>query len=296
LDKELICMSDVAKSKRGRKPRLVHDENIFFGHDGTYVDVEATQSIREYEGLTPLPHNPPPGPKWQAKQGMARQCLNGAEYAVLACLIDRASKSKGACYPSQEFISRWTSRPVRTVRRAIKELSDKGIIRILHRGTTSNAYLINWPPLFSAYRQMKAMERHGDGDSDDQKWPGDDTKSGQEDRPKVAAKPMKGTYEEEPMTLRGPSDDEPYLVILDEEKIEEALQGRQEAEPSLLPEGPTEGEIQTKVSGYCNDVWDWVTEETFEAAANAEQREGGAGLAVIQTAVLAAKKGASGDD
>ena len=55
------------------------------------------------------------------------------------------------------------------------------------------------------------------------------------DLPKVAAKPMKGTYEEEPMTLSGSSDDEPYLVILDEEKLREerGIQEEGEVERSI---------------------------------------------------------------
>ena len=71
----------------------------------------------------PLPLNPPPGLKWQAKQGLCALNLNGPEHAVLACLIDRASKSKGTCFPSQLFICGWTFRAPRTVGRAIATLS-----------------------------------------------------------------------------------------------------------------------------------------------------------------------------
>ena len=68
-----------------------------------------------------------------------------------------------------------------------------------------------------------------------QKWPGVMQKVARRRIPKVAAKPMKGTYEEEPMTLSGPSGDGPYLVILDEEKLREerGIQEEGEVEKSI---------------------------------------------------------------
>jgi hypothetical protein len=254
------------------KSKMRHEEDVFWGHDGTYIDLEATQELRDRK---PLPDNRPPGPKWQAKQGMARLPLNGAEYAVLACLIDRASKSKGACYPSQEFISAWTFRPLRTVERAIAALNDKGVIQSIPRGTTSNAYIINWPILFSAYRQMKALERsrerHGNVPP---KVAGHAAKSGGSYPSKVAAEPMNRTYEEEPMTLRGPSDDEPpYLVILDEKKKEEAFKE--------VGEDPR-GQAYDRLIQCCTPFhWEHLTEEQFDSAVDAEMAEVGSGRAVL---------------
>ena len=52
-------------------------------------------------------------------------------------------------------------RPARSARSGeqLRFLATGGLFAVLHRGTTSNAYLINWPVLFTAYRQMKAVER-----------------------------------------------------------------------------------------------------------------------------------------
>ena len=69
---------------------------------------------------------PPPGPKWKARKGLARMKLNGAEHDIMECLIDRASKAKGLCFPSEEFIAGWTTRPLRTVERGIASLKCRG--------------------------------------------------------------------------------------------------------------------------------------------------------------------------
>ena len=67
-----------------------------------------------------------PGPKWKARAGLARLKLNGAEYAVMMCLIDRWNPKNGLCYPSEEFIAGWTDRNPRAVRRARE--SDAGLV------------------------------------------------------------------------------------------------------------------------------------------------------------------------
>jgi hypothetical protein len=193
--------------------------------------------------LPPLPENPPPGPKWQAKQGMARLNLNGAEYAVLACLIDRASKGKGACFPSQEFIFGWTGRPERTVRRAVSTLEECGLIRVIDRGLKSNAYIINWPPIFAAYQEMKRFEkrnaqRHGAVTASPKVASQPATvrpEVAPHVRPEVAAKPMKRTSEvREPMTLNEPSSDGAYLVVLEGGK-KEGIHGEVVERPSTNP-------------------------------------------------------------
>ena len=98
----------------------------------------------------PLNDNPPPGPKWKAKQGLNRLNLNGAEHDVMGCLVDRASSKSGLCYPSEEFIAGWTGRPLRTVQRAISSLWHKRLINITRRSLTSNRYFIQWDALFAA--------------------------------------------------------------------------------------------------------------------------------------------------
>jgi hypothetical protein len=261
------------------KSKMRHEEDVYWESDGQTINVEDTQELR---WPNPLPDNRPPGPKWQAKQGMARLPLNGAEYAVLACLIDRASKRKGACYPSQEFISGWTFRPLRTVERAIATLNERGVIRSIQRGTTSNAYIINWPPLFAAYRKMKAMERGRERSQDvPQKVAGHAAKSGGSYPPKVAAEPMNRTYEEEPMTLRGTSDDVPYLVILDEKKKEEAF--KEEGED-------LRGTAYDRLSECCTALhWEYLTEEQFNLAVDAEMAEVGSGRAVLDAEAIKSK-------
>jgi hypothetical protein len=110
----------------------------------------------------PLPENPPPGPKWQAKQGLHCLDLNGAENRVMFCLIERANKFSGLCFPSEDWIAGWTRIPKRTVERAVASLKAKGLIGIVpvrrKRGGVSNRYYAKWEPLFAGYRHMKAFE------------------------------------------------------------------------------------------------------------------------------------------
>ena len=137
-----------------------HPDDMAYDSDGEFNLADTLDNSISNRARGPLPDNPPPCPKWQAgKQGLCRLNLNGAEYAVQGCLIDRASKTKGACYPSQEFISGWTFRPKRTVERAVATLEAKGSPGVIDRGLKSNAYIINWEPIFSAYQEMKRFEK-----------------------------------------------------------------------------------------------------------------------------------------
>jgi hypothetical protein len=90
-----------------------------------------------------------------------------------------------------------------------------------------------------------------------------------------------------------PAPSESYLVDL--KKVEEGLQGEQagraRTKPKPLPEGPTEGEIQEKVSAYCHGRWGDITGEIFEAGMVAETKKPGAGRAVIDAAIAANRKG-----
>jgi hypothetical protein len=65
-------------------------------------------------------------------------------------------------------------------------LRERGLIRIVDRGTTSNAYVISWPVLFNAHDEMKAFERLN-ARRDKPKVAAQDGSV----RPEVAAKPMK---------------------------------------------------------------------------------------------------------
>lgn len=35
-------------SKRGRKGKMRHEGEVFWGHDGQYIDIEGTQDIRQF--------------------------------------------------------------------------------------------------------------------------------------------------------------------------------------------------------------------------------------------------------
>src|SRR5262249_35808672 len=147
-----------------------------------------------------------------------------AEIAVMTCLIDCASKAHGYCIPSAEYIAGWVSRPLRTVERAIASLKRKHLVRTVRRGLTSCAYLINWPPLFQAYRRAVSFQKSRKAlwtaqkvaDHDRQKWRFDTVKSG--------GQTMEENHGNRTMDLhRSALSAHSYLV--DIKKVEEALQG-----------------------------------------------------------------------
>jgi helix-turn-helix protein len=250
-----LTSDELANYARGSK--RIDPENMVYDNDGEPDIAASVENEIDNREREPLPHNPPPGPKWQAKQGLARLPLNGAEYSVMACLIDRASKGKGACWPSQDFICGWTSRPERTVKRAISNLKALGLIRVIDRGTISNAYIVNWEPIFAAYRQMKAFEkqharrrdhvtRHVTRHAQPKVAPQDAAvgpEAASHAGPEVAPKPMKGNLGSKRNLghiNEASADAESYLVLLDEEKLK-GIQGRGEVESaSTNPQPPAE--------------------------------------------------------
>lgn len=142
----------------------------------------------------PLPANPAPGAKWKAKQALAFLNLNGPDHDVALCLLEHANNKTGLCYPSEERISAWTARTLRTVRRSVKPISLAGIAKVgrrkNRRGTVSNHYWINGPLLFAAYEKQKVASRSA--------------KSGRSLIQKVAAEPRKGEpRKKEPRALNG---------------------------------------------------------------------------------------------
>ena len=72
--------------------------------------------------MSQLPTNPPPGPKWKAKQGLCRMNLSGSEHDVIACLIECANSKTGLCYPSQDYLAAWANHPPGTVKWAVASL------------------------------------------------------------------------------------------------------------------------------------------------------------------------------
>jgi hypothetical protein len=109
--------------------------------------------------------------------------LNGPDHDVMLCLIEHANSKSGVCFPSEELIAAWTNRPLRTIERSIKSISDQKLVRIVRRknksGTVSNRYFINWQPLFAAYAAQKVAGPHPSKVAG--RYPS-----------KVADKPMKG--------------------------------------------------------------------------------------------------------
>jgi hypothetical protein len=232
---------------------------------------------------------------------------------VLACLIDRASNTKGACYPSQEFIAGWTFRPKRTVERAIASLDAKKLIRVRYRGTHSNAYIINWEPIFAAYHALVAFERrnkerHGDASvAPAAKSGGSIPISSPEvaglSSPEVADKPWNrnhGSYLNHG-PIRETSDEVSYLV--DIKKVEEGIQGEQvegtefqhasSAEP-IIPEPDLVEVVEEALSRHPLYVellgWSGLGLELMMDAATAERDEAGAGVVLVVERFVAAQK------
>jgi DNA-binding transcriptional ArsR family regulator len=109
--------------------------------------------------------NPPPGPKWKAQHGVTHLALVmkpprwGAWMPVLLCLIEHANRDTGNCWPSRERLSALLKMPVPTIRDALRQLREAGLIKSQQRALSSNQYQINWSPLFEAYKAAKALEK-----------------------------------------------------------------------------------------------------------------------------------------
>jgi hypothetical protein len=275
-------------------------DDVAWESDGASVNVEDTQSLRDENGNR-LPNNPPPGPKWKAKKALARLHLNGAEYVVLACLIDRANQQTGLCYPSEEFIAGWTCRPKRTVERAIASLRGTRLIQVIDRGTTSNRYVINWRPLFAAFTEMERFEteskkRHAP------KVAAHPAKSGGTDLQKVAAKPLKiEPCNKNPRhEVVHPLSAAALVSFFNEENkgiqrepVDRPLPFSQSPE---FPEGSRE-DAETAIAASCSAFdWDHLTTATYEAAVAAEMEVPGSGAPLAKTASMdawrAKRKGA----
>lgn len=112
----------------------------------------------------PTRYQPPPG-KLRMYVAAALLPLNGAEKAVLVCLIDHANTKTGRCDPSEPTIAHELDVPLRTVERAIAGLRTAGIVNLLRRGRAgkggraSNAYHLNWQALLQRYQQYEAARK-----------------------------------------------------------------------------------------------------------------------------------------
>jgi Helix-turn-helix domain len=249
-------------------------------------------AIQERRDIGPLPANPPPGPKWQAKKGLYRLGLNGTEHAVIGCLIDRANQHTGNCYPSVDFIARWTFRPERTIKLALASLRVKGLFVVIDRGTSSNAYLINWQLLFSAYREILAVENGNKERHLTKTCPTRGAETCPTSLQKPAPKPWKvEPWKVEPRSLSAPSDDGAYLVILNGK---EGFQEEPTCRPTPFPQSPVPLEgpkglsreaAERGVSSYLTTFdRQHLSAEAFEAALVAEMEAPGSGRAVVKAA------------
>jgi len=116
--------------------------------------------LRTEATITYLP--PPEKLKWQmyATAGLLDN-INGADKAVLACLIGHANTKTGRCDPSQERIAAMTRLDTRAVRRSIANLVKAGLLGLLRRGRVgrggraTNAYQVNWQRLRQAFAQYE---------------------------------------------------------------------------------------------------------------------------------------------
>lgn len=66
--------------------------------------------------------------------------LSGQAFKLYIILKSYCFSGKTCCFPSQETLSKRLNKSVRTVQRALKELSSAGLIKIKRRGSTSNVY------------------------------------------------------------------------------------------------------------------------------------------------------------
>jgi len=300
-------MSDVARPKGGRKPRLVHEENAWFECDGT-LNIEETQAVRqermEERGEEPTQYEAPgEGDKMRALYALGLMDLSNGAKAIGAALIWHANSLKGRCDPGMQRLAYETIRTRRTVINAISELRRKGVLRKQRRGQGTNAYHINWRWLASKFQEFESRVTSVRF----LKMGCKNLHLGREEpfTPVVkepAPEPIKITYEENPCPerVRPPSVADTNVISLKEK--EEGIQRTREEVESLStnskpPEGLSDDEAYTVVSGYCREHhWAFLTEEDLDAATRAELRESGSGRAAIDAAfkLRIGKKGAQG--
>ena len=128
------------------KNKMRHEEDVFWGHDGTYIDIEGTQDIRQREMEERGESKPEfvaPGAeqKWRARNLVdihwaltAIKTPSESYNRVLSCIIDHANPHNGLCYPSQSIIAIETGYSVETVKRAIKWWKKQGFLKTESRG------------------------------------------------------------------------------------------------------------------------------------------------------------------
>jgi hypothetical protein len=291
-----------AKPKRGRKSKMRHEEEVFWGHDGTYIDIEGTQFIRqaamEERGESPTQYEAPgEGDKMRALYALGLMDLSNGAKAVGTALIWHANSVSGRCDPGMQRLAYETIRCRRTVISAISELRRKGVLRKQRRGQDTNAYHINWQVLASKFQEFESRVtsvRFLKQGCKNLHLGSAETCTRVVQKP--APEPINLTHEENPCPERVISPSVKVTSPLEGQikgKEEEGIQGEQvdrartSFQPQNFPEGPSYAEGCTIVSGYCEPFhWDHLTPEDFEAAVTAELRESGAGHAVVNELAL----------
>jgi len=282
----------------GKRGKMRHEEDVFWGHDDTYVEIEGTQDLRERNreerGEAAVAYAPCPNPdaKWKALLAVcAMPGWNGTMKGVMACLIECANFYSGKCCPSEEWIAAQLGCDPCSVKRAIKRLKSKYLM-VLHRNLPtdtkwkSNAYLIGWTALINRChhvfpwtdRKHRGATLHEQGGNVAQ------NRGAEVPRKDIEKRNIEGRYE--PKRVHPPSAADTNLYSLSERK---GIQERGEVESASTnpqpPEGPSYGEAQERVSGYCVAFhWDHLTEQEFDAAVAAEVQEVGSGRALIDAA------------
>jgi hypothetical protein len=291
-------LSNVAKSKRGRKSKMRHEEDVFWESDGQSINIEDTQFVRqermEERGEKPTQYEAPgEGNKMRALYALGLMDLSNGAKAIGTALIWHANSAKGRCDPGMQRLAYETTRCRRTVINAISELRRKGVLRKQRRGQATNAYHINWQSLASKFQEFESRVTSvrflKTGCKNLHLGSAEPCTSVVQ---KLAPEPMKRTHEENPCHEMVSSSEDTHP----EGQIRGKEEGNQRGEVESVstnpqpPEGLSEAEAVTIVSEYCRRVWDLIEEPDFEVAVAAELRESGAGRAVIEAAANAARQ------
>ena len=249
--------------------------------DGETINIEETQFLREESDGERLPDNAPSEKKWKAAKALYRLKLSGTEHQVLGCLIDLANSKTGLCYPSEEYISGWIDRPLRSVQRAISSLRRKKLIEVVWRSQTSNRYFINWQRLFSAFRKIEAfvLGQSASRRQDPSKAADQDVKSGGSHPSKAAAEPSESNLLS--MNLRHemvpqPSAERTLDAFLKEVEV---IQGERVETPEPITNSEARRKVLSELGPFEKQ---WLTKKGLDAAAEEEMKEPGSGFAVAR--------------
>jgi hypothetical protein len=282
--------------RRGRKQKLRHDEDVFWGHDGTYLDIEGTQDARqaamEERGELPVPYAPCPNPdaKWKALLAVCTMPgWNGTMKGVMACLIECANYYTGKCCPSEEWMSKRLGCDPSTVKRAVAKLKSR-YLAVHHRNEPTdrewkaNAYVIGWTALINRCHHMFPWtdRKHRGATLHQQGGNVAQNRGAEVTRKDIELEDIEGRYE--PKRVRPPSVADTNVIPFSEGKEEGIQRGEVEsaATNSQTSECSTYDQACNIVSRYCEPFhWTHLKQEDFDAAVAAELGESGAGRAVV---------------